>query len=470
MFNKILIANRGEIALRVLRACHDLGIRGVVAYSDVDRASLPVQLADEAVCIGPAPASRSYNHIPSIISAALATGCDAIHPGYGFLSESATLAEVCREVNLTFIGPDPETIHQMGDKAAARKQAESSGVAVLPGSDDVLGATLNVRDLVRKVGMPMMLKASAGGGGRGMRIANDERELMRLLPLAQAEAQAAFSNGAVYAERYLERPRHIEVQILADRHGNVRSLGERDCSVQRRHQKLVEEAPAPGITRRLREALSKDAIKLARDINYIGVGTFEFLVDEDSKHYFIEANTRIQVEHPVTELVTGMDLVVWQIRVAAGEMLDFDQKQVKLDGHSIECRINSEDPARDFAPSAGTVDGYLAPGGPGIRVDSHLYPGYAIPSNYDSLLAKLISWGPSREIAIARMERALAEMMVTGITTTIPFLQRILRDPAFRAGTVSTKLVPGLIARAEAFEGAGSLAGLSPDSGEHADS
>lgn len=468
MFSKILIANRGEIALRILRACHDLGIQGVVAYSDVDRESLPVQLADEAVCIGPGPAARSYNHIPSIISAALATGCDAIHPGYGFLAESATLAEVCREVNLAFIGPYPETIRTMGDKAAARKQAEASGVPVLPGSDEGLGPTLNVRELVRKVGLPMMLKAAAGGGGRGMRVANDERELLRMLPLAQAEAQAAFANGSIYAERYLERPRHIEVQILADKHGNVRSLGERDCSVQRRHQKLIEEAPAPGIRKRLRDNLSKDAIKLARDIDYVGVGTFEFLVDEDGKHYFIEANTRIQVEHPVTEMVTGMDLVTWQIRVAAGEELDFDQKRVRMDGHAIECRINAEDPSRDFAPSSGIVEGYLAPGGPGVRVDSHLYPGYRIPPNYDSLLGKVIVWGPTREIAIARMERALAETFVTGVETTIPFLKRVLRDPAFRAGEVSTRLVPELMARFETFEGAEALAGLAPPVGEAA--
>ncbi len=462
MFRKILIANRGEIALRVLRACHDLGIQGVVAYSDVDRASLPVQLADEAVCIGPGPAARSYNHIPSIVSAALATGCDAIHPGYGFLAESATLAEVCREVNVTFIGPDPETIHQMGDKAAARRQAQSSGVSVLPGSDDVLNSSLNVRDLVRKVGLPMMLKASAGGGGRGMRIARDERELMRMLPLAQAEAQAAFSNGAIYAERYLDRPRHIEVQILADRHGNVRSLGERDCSVQRRHQKLVEEAPAPGVSRRLRDSLSKDAVKLARDIDYVGVGTFEFLVDAEEKYFFIEANTRIQVEHPVTEMVTGIDLVTWQIRVAAGEELDFDQKRVRFDGHAIECRINSEDSTRDFTPIGGVVDAYLAPGGPGIRVDSHLYPGYAIPTNYDSLLSKVIAWGPSRRVAIARMERALAETMVTGIETTIPFLQRVLKDRAFRTGDVSTSLVQELLARTASPLSGNEPVGLAP--------
>ncbi|MEZ4520431.1 MAG: acetyl-CoA carboxylase biotin carboxylase subunit [Thermomicrobiales bacterium] len=441
MFKKILIANRGEIALRILRACHDLGIQGVVAYSEADRESLPVQLADEAVCIGPGPASRSYNHIPAILSAALATGCDAIHPGYGFLAENATLAEVCREVNVTFIGPEPETIRQMGDKATARSVAQSSGVPVLPGSDDLQASNFNLRDLTRQVGFPMMLKAAAGGGGRGMRIARDERELMRLMPLAQAEAQAAFSDGSIYVERFLERPRHIEVQILGDRHGNVRSLGERDCSVQRRHQKLVEEAPAPGISRRLRDSLAKDAVKLAREIEYVGAGTFEFLVDEDDKHYFIEANTRIQVEHPVTELVTDLDLVTWQIRIAAGAAIDFDQKNVSIRGHAIECRVNAENPQEDFRPVAGLVDGYLAPGGPGIRVDSHLYPGYQIPTNYDSLLAKVIAWGPTRDIAIARLERSLAEMLITGVDTTIPFLQRVLRSKDFRSGEVSTRLV-----------------------------
>lgn len=460
MFNKVLIANRGEIALRILRACHDLGIQGVVAYSEADRDSLPVQLADEAVCIGPGQAARSYNHIPSILSAALATGSDAIHPGYGFLAENATLAEVCREVNVTFIGPEPETIRQMGDKATAREVARSSGVSVLSGTDGLHGGNLNLRELTRDVGFPMMLKAAAGGGGRGMRVANDERELLRLLPLAQAEAQAAFSNGAIYAERYLECPRHIEVQILADSHGNVRSLGERDCSVQRRHQKLVEEAPAPGISRRLRDSLSKDAVKLAREIDYVGAGTFEFLVDEDERHYFIEANTRIQVEHPVTELITGLDLVVWQIRIAAGEELDFEQKRVRQLGHAIECRVNAEDPNDNFRPAAGTVEAYLAPGGPGIRVDSHLYPGYVIPSNYDSLLGKVIAWGPTRDVAVARLERALAEMLIAGVETTIPLLQRILRDPAFKAGTVSTRFLSELLDRTVAGDGESN--GLAP--------
>lgn len=447
MFKKILIANRGEIALRVLRACHDLGIHGVVAYSEADRESLPVQLADEAVCIGPGPAARSYNHIPSVLSAALATGCDAIHPGYGFLSENATLAEVCHEVNVAFIGPEPETIRQMGDKATARAVAQASSVPVLPGTDSLHDGRLNLRELTRQVGFPMMLKAAAGGGGRGMRIARDDRELMRLLPLAQAEAQAAFSDGSIYAERFLERPRHIEVQILADRHGNVRSLWERDCSVQRRHQKLVEEGPAPGISRRLRESLSRDALKLAREIDYVGAGTFEFLVEDDDKHYFIEANTRIQVEHPVTELITGYDLVTWQIRIAAGEEIDFEQKNIPLNGHAVEARINAENPDEDFRPVAGTIDGYLAPGGPGIRVDSHLYPGYTIPTNYDSLLAKVIAWGPTRLEAIVRLERALAETLISGVDTTIPFLQRVLRDPEFRSGSVSTRLVGDVIER-----------------------
>ncbi len=447
MFKKILIANRGEIALRILRACHDLGIQGVLAYSDADRDSLPVQLADEAVCIGPGPAARSYNHIPSILSAALATGCDAIHPGYGFLSENATLAEVCHEVNVTFIGPAADTIRQMGDKATARSVAQAAGVPVLPGSSSLHDGRLNVRELTRRVGFPMMLKAAAGGGGRGMRIAHDDRELMRLLPLAQAEAQAAFSDGSIYAERFLERPRHIEVQILADKHGNVRSLWERDCSAQRRHQKLIEEGPAPRISKNLRESLSRDAVKLAHEIDYVGAGTFEFLVEDGEKHYFIEANTRIQVEHPVTELITGLDLVTWQIRIAGGEEIDFEQKRVPLRGHAVEARINAENPDDEFRPVAGTVDAYLAPGGPGIRVDSHLYPGYTIPTNYDSLLAKVIAWGPTRLEAIVRLERALSETLITGVETTVPFLQRVLRDPEFRAGDVSTQLVAEVIGR-----------------------
>ena len=373
MFDKILIANRGEIALRILRACHELGVRAIVAYSEADRDSLPVRLADEAVCIGPAPAAKSYNHIPSVISAALMTGCDAIHPGYGFLAENAYIADICQEVNLAFIGPEPETISGMADKAQARQLAKKAGVPILPGTQDPLPLTVDVRELSREIGFPLMLKAAAGGGGRGMRIARDERDLLRLLPLAQAEAQAAFANGAVYAERYLEHPRHIEVQIIADKHGKVLSLGERDCSLQRRHQKLIEEAPAPNISRRLRSNLEKAAVKLARSIKYTGVGTFEFLVDPEERFYFIEANTRIQVEHPVTEMVTGIDIIQWQIRVAAGEPLPFSQGDIQMMGHAIECRINAENPLTGFTPAAGVVTGYHAPGGPGIRIDSHLY-------------------------------------------------------------------------------------------------
>lgn len=447
MFRKILIANRGEIALRVLRACHDLGVQAVVAYSEADRDSLPVRQADEAVCIGPPSANKSYNHIPAIISAALAAGCDAIHPGYGFLSENAYIGEICRECNLTFIGPEPAVIDLMSDKASARQVARKAGVPILPGTADPIGAGVDLQALARDVGYPMLIKASAGGGGRGMRVATDERELMRLLPLAQAEAQAAFGNGSVYAERYLSNPRHIEVQILADNHGNVLTLGERDCSLQRRHQKLIEEAPAPGISRKLRSGLEKSSYRLAREINYTGVGTFEYLVDDRENFYFMEANTRIQVEHPITEEITGIDLVAWQIRVAAGEELPFEQKHIRFQGHAIECRINAENPHNDFAPSAGVVEDYLAPGGPGVRVDSHLYPGYKVPANYDSLLGKVIVWGETREVAIARMRRALTETVITGVDTTIPFYGMILSQPEYVAGDLDTGLVATIVER-----------------------
>jgi acetyl-CoA carboxylase, biotin carboxylase subunit len=452
MFEKILVANRGEIALRVLRACHDLGVQAVVAYSEADRDSLPVRLADEAVCIGPAPANKSYNHIPAIISAALATGCDAIHPGYGFLSENAYIGEICRECNLTFIGPEPSVIDLMSDKASARQVAKKAGVPILPGTIDPIGNSIDLLALSREVGYPMLLKASAGGGGRGMRVATDERELMRLLPLAQAEAQAAFGNGAVYVERYLNHPRHIEVQILADKHGHVLALGERDCSLQRRHQKLIEEAPAPGISRKLRSNLEKASIKLAREINYTGVGTFEYLVDDADDFYFMEANTRIQVEHPITEEVTRIDLVAWQIRVAAGIELPFEQKHIRYHGHAIECRVNAENPNNDFTPSAGVVEDYLAPGGPGVRVDSHLYPGYRVPANYDSLLGKIIVWGETREVAIARMRRALTETVITGVDTTIPFYGMVLSEPEYVAGTLDTGLIAKIVERFNRLE------------------
>jgi len=447
MFEKILIANRGEIALRILRACHDLGVKAIVAYSDADRDSLPVRLADEAVCIGPAPAAKSYNHIPSVISAALATGCDAIHPGYGFLAENAYIAEICRECNLTFIGPEPGTIEMMADKSTARKMAKKAGLPVLAGTEEALPSSVDVRQLAREVGFPMMLKAVAGGGGRGMRIANDERELLRLLPVAQAEAQSAFSNGGVYAERYLDRPRHIEVQIMADNHGKVIALGERDCSLQRRHQKLIEEAPAPTISKKLRDNLQKASIKLAKSIRYTGVGTFEFLVDANENFFFIEANTRVQVEHPVTEAIYGIDIIGWQIRVAAGEPLPFSQGDIKINGHAIECRINAENAANGFSPSTGTVVGYVAPGGPGIRVDSHLYPGYVVPPNYDSLVGKLIAWGSTREEAVARMRRALSETFIVGIDTTIPFYSYVLAQPEYASGKLDTSMIADFVSR-----------------------
>jgi acetyl-CoA carboxylase biotin carboxylase subunit len=438
LFRKILIANRGEIALRILRACHDLGVRAVVAYSDADRESLPVRLADEAVCIGPAQAARSYNNIPAVISAALITGCDAIHPGYGFLAENPYLAEVCAQVGVTFIGPRPEVIELMGNKAQAREAMRRAGVPIVPGSDGPVENLAEARQVARKIGYPLLVKAVAGGGGRGMRIVGDETELLRALPLAQAEAEAAFGNGAVYLERFVEHPRHIEVQVLADHFGNTLAIGERDCSIQRRHQKLVEEAPAPNLPRKTRDALLKAAVKGAKAAKYTNAGTLEFLVDARGNHFFMEMNTRIQVEHPVTEITTGIDLVVWQIRIAAGERLTLTERDCEPRGHAIECRITAEDASRDFAPSVGDVDLYVAPGGPGVRVDSHLYAGYAVPPYYDSLLGKIIAWGRDRDEAVARMGRALTETVITGVPQTVPFLRQVMEDEDFRAGTYDT--------------------------------
>ena len=399
LFRKVLIANRGEIALRVLRACHDLGIRAVVAYSDADRESLPVRLADEAVCIGPGPAARSYNSIPAIVSAALLTGCDALHPGYGFLAENAYLAEICAQVGVTFIGPRPETIERMGNKAAARSTMAAAGVPLVPGTDGPVETLGAARKAAAAIGFPVLIKAVAGGGGRGMRVANDDGEVVRLLPVAQAEAQAAFGNGEVYLERYLEKPRHVEVQVLGDAHGRVVAVGERDCSIQRRHQKVLEEAPAPGLDGEIRAALFAAAVAGARSVGYENAGTLEFLLDADGRFYFMEMNTRIQVEHPVTEEVTGIDLVAWQIRIAAGLPLTIEQEAFPPRGHAIECRITAEDAAADFAPGVGTIATYVAPGGPGVRVDSHLYTGYAVPPFYDSLLAKVVTWGQDRDEA-----------------------------------------------------------------------
>ena len=439
MFRKILIANRGEIALRVLRACRDLGVPAVVAYSEVDRDSLAVRLADEAVCIGPALPSRSYTNIPAIISAALVTGCDALHPGYGFLAENSYLAEICEQVGVTFIGPSAAVIEKMGNKASARAVMREAGVPLLPGTQGVIQTLGDARTEAKRIGYPVMIKAAAGGGGRGMRIAHNEADLVRLVPLAQAEAMSAFGNGDVYLERYLDRPRHVEVQVLGDLHGHMYAIGERDCSLQRRHQKLVEEAPAPNLPRKVRENLLRAAVKGAKAAGYTSAGTLEFLLDQDGHFYFMEMNTRIQVEHPVTELTTGdLDLVVWQIRIAAGEKLELDSHALDVTGHAIEVRITAEDANRDFQPGVGVVTTWIAPGGPGIRVDSHLYSGYAVPPNYDSLLGKIIAHGKDRAEAIARLDRALAETVIEGVPSTIQFHRQILADERFHKGDVHT--------------------------------
>jgi len=447
MLKKVLIANRGEIALRILRACRDLQIPAVVAYSEADRDSLPVRLAEEAVCIGPPQSARSYNNIPAIISAARITGADAIHPGYGFLSENAYLADVCAQVGLTFIGPPGAAIAKMGDKALARKLMKEAGLPMLPGSEEPLPNARAVQAIARKIGYPIILKAAAGGGGRGMRVVRSDRELLTALPVAQAEAEAAFGNGDIYVEKYLEDPRHVEVQIIADGKGHVVAVGERECSLQRRHQKVLEEAPAPGLRDSVRQNLFKAAIKGARAIGYASVGTFEFLLSKDGHVYFMEMNTRIQVEHPITEMTTGIDLVKWQLRLAAGEPLTLEQRQIETRGHAIECRITAEDPNRNFEPNAGTITAFLAPGGPGIRLDTHLFPGYVAPPYYDSLLAKLICWGEDRNEAIARAERALQECVITGIKTMVPFHLALLRDPLFRRGELSTNFIPQYLER-----------------------
>lgn len=440
MFEKVLIANRGEIALRVIRACREMGIRTVAVYSQADSESLHVKLADEAFCIGPAPASRSYLHIPAIISTAVVTGADAVHPGYGFLAENANFANICADHRIKFIGPSVEAINSMGDKSSARDTMRKAGVPVVPGTQGLVDDEREAFSIAEEIGFPVIIKATAGGGGKGMRVARDASELSRALSAAQSEAQNAFGDGGVYIEKYLKPIRHIEIQVMADSHGNVIHLGERDCSVQRRHQKLIEEAPSPVITPALREKMGDAAVKAAKNINYEGAGTVEFIF-ADNKFYFMEMNTRIQVEHPVTEMITGFDLIKEQIRVAAGEKLSIAQSDVQWRGHSIECRVNAEDPERNFMPSPGRIDAYIAPGGPGVRVDSHCYPGYSIPPNYDSLLSKLIVWGNTRAEAIQRMQRALDEYAITGIFTTIPFHQKVLSNPYFQRGDVSTDFI-----------------------------
>lgn len=444
MIQKVLIANRGEVALRIIRACRDLGVRTVLAHSDVDRASLPAQLADETVCIGPAPPAKSYLNIPNLITAALMKECDAIHPGTGFLAENEYFAEVCEKVDLIFIGPPARVIGTMSNKAQARQEMRRVGLEVLPGSDAPLRGLEDAQTLAAAIGFPVILKAVAGGGGRGIRVAVDEASLSLEFMTAQAEALAAFGNGALYLEKYLARCRHVEIQLMADRHGNVIHLGDRECSLQRRHQKVVEEGPSV-LSVKEREKLGRLAAKGAARIGYVNAGTLEFLW-ADGHAYFSEMNTRIQVEHGVTELLTGVDLVKEQILVAAGERLSIKQEDVTLRGHAIECRITAESAEDDFQPRFGTVSEYLAPGGPGVRVESHLYAGYAVPVYYDSLLAKLLTWGKDRPEAIARMDRALAEYRIEGVTTLIPFQRRIMADPHFRTGDVHTRYLETMLA------------------------
>ena len=440
-FSKILIANRGEIALRILHTCDELGIATVAVHSTIDRHALHVQLADETVCIGPPISSKSYLNIPNIIAAALSTNADAIHPGYGFLAENARFAEICADHKIAFIGPSPEAMLAMGDKSTAKKTMQNAGVPTVPGSKGLLQDEEEAKAVARQIGYPVMLKATAGGGGRGMRLVTNENELSRMFREAQGEATAAFGNGGVYLEKFIECPRHIEFQIMADSYGNVIHLGERDCSIQRRHQKLLEEAPSAVLDPELRTKMGQAAVLAAKSINYVGAGTVEFLLDKSGDFYFMEMNTRIQVEHPVTEMVTGLDLIAEQIRVAQGDKLRFTQEEVTLKGHAIECRINAEDPDKDFRPQPGRISGYLPPGGPGVRMDSHVYTDYEIPPYYDSLIGKLIVWGESRDAAIKRMKRALRECAITGVSTTIGFHQKILNNPAFLAGEVYTNFV-----------------------------
>jgi acetyl-CoA carboxylase biotin carboxylase subunit len=440
MFKKVLIANRGEIALRVIRACRELGIQTVAVYSEADRESLHVRFADDDVCIGPAPSRDSYLRIPRLIAAAEITGADAIHPGYGFLAENAEFAETCAASNVTFIGPTADQIRIMGNKASAREAMMKVKVPIVPGTPGPVDDVDAALEFAKEIGFPVIIKASAGGGGKGMRVARDADDFGRSFQLARSEALSAFGNGDVYVEKYLERPRHIEFQILGDKHGNVIHLGERDCSVQRRHQKLIEEAPSPAVTPKLREEMGRAAVAGAKAINYVGAGTIEMLLDTDGKFYFMEMNTRIQVEHPVTEMLTGVDLVKEQIRVAAGEKLSVSAPK-ELRGHVIECRVNAEDPGRNFQPSPGKITTFHPPGGNGVRIDSHVYAGYTVPPFYDSLLAKLIVQGKDRPEALAKMRVALESFIVEGVTTTIPFLARVMQNDRFARGDVDTKFL-----------------------------
>jgi len=451
MFKKVLIANRGEIAVRVIRACRELGVGTAAVYSDVDRDALHVRIADEAFCIGPAPARDSYLNIPNIMATAALLGVDAIHPGYGFLAENPHFAEICRDCHITFIGPSPEAIRKMGDKAEARRMMRKAGLPVVPGSMAPVRDEAAALAAAKGIGYPLIVKAAAGGGGRGMRVVQSASDLRRALATAQQEAEAAFGNSEIYLERYLQEPRHVEVQIIADGRGTVVAVGERDCSIQRRHQKLLEESPAVGLTPRMRRALLRAAVRAAEVVGYTNAGTVEFLVEGSRRLYFMEMNTRIQVEHPVTEMVTDIDLIKEQIRIAAGERLSLP-RDIEIRGHAIECRVNAEDPARDFLPSPGPITAFVPPGGPGIRVDTHAYAGYTIPPQYDSLVAKVIAWGHDREEAIARMQRALREFEIGGIKTTIPFHLEVLDNAFFQRGEVYINFVQRRI----------DLAGLAP--------
>ena len=440
-FHKVLVANRGEIAVRIIRACREMGISTVAVYSQADRDALHVRLADEAYCIGPTASKDSYLNLTNIMSVATLTECDAIHPGYGFLSENADFAEICETCNIAFIGPSAEAISRMGDKSAAKQTMMDADVPVIPGSNGLVHDEEEAVRIARDIGYPVIIKATAGGGGRGIRLAHDEETLIRELATARQEAQKAFGNSGVYLEKYLTGMKHVEIQIIADKHGNVCHLGERDCSVQRRRQKLVEEAPCPVMTPALRERMGQAAVRAAKAVNYSGAGTIEFLLGPDGQFYFMEMNTRIQVEHPVTEMITGIDLIKEMIAIAEGEPLSFTQDEVRFNGWAIEFRINAEDPDRDFMPSPGRIGFYLPPGGPGVRVDSGAYPNGFVSPHYDSMIAKLIVWGPNRDEAIARGRRALGEFLVEGVKTTIPFHQKLLDHPIFQKGTFDIKFL-----------------------------
>jgi acetyl-CoA carboxylase biotin carboxylase subunit len=437
MFKKVLIANRGEVAVRIIRACREIGIPTVAVYSQADANSLHVSLATEAYCIGPNESSKSYLNIPAIISAALISGADAIHPGYGFMSERADFAEICAEHNIKFIGPSPKSMQLMGDKATARKTMTEKNVPITPGTGIITDIN-EAKISAKKFGYPVIVKATAGGGGKGMRVANNDSELEQNITLCRQEAEKFFGNPDVYMEKYLVNPRHIEVQIIADKFGNVVHLGERDCSIQRRHQKLVEEAPSPAVSEEVRKKLGDAAVRAAKAANYEGVGTIEFLLDKDKNFYFMEMNTRLQVEHGISEMISNVDIVREQINIAAGNPLSFKQEDIKLYGHAIECRINAEDPDRNFLPAPGEINGYITPGGFGVRVDSHVYSGYKIPPYYDSLISKLMCWAPTREEARRRMYRALKEYVITGVKTTLPFYQELIEDEVFISGNFDT--------------------------------